>query len=329
MGTSPVTLKEAIYEVGVGKTSPCWGNHTTRARWGHAATCHLLPLTIPWNAVTGLPSFGPSAIELLMSLLPYTDGVYRSVPRDVPWFARAFPELAFYSRYIGTVLKARTRIKRGRYSSDDWADSSQEVLRSLERVGVQVEITGIRHVEQLAGPCVVIANHMSVLETNVLPGIIQPVRPVTFVVKQSLLDYPVFKHVMRSCDPIAVTRTNPRGDLRAVLEGGTDRLRRGISIIVFPQTTRAVSFDPAKFTTIGVKLARRAGVPVVPLALLTDAWGNGKYIKEFGRIDVSRQAHFAFGEPLQVQGPGADEHQAIIDFINGKLHQWRAERGAD
>ncbi len=198
----------------------------------------------------------------------------------------------------------------------------------MESVGVQVEITGIRHVEQLAGPCVVIANHMSVMETNVLPGIIQPVRPVTFVVKQSLLDYPLFKHVMRSCDPIAVTRTDPRGDLRAVLEGGTQRLGRGISIIVFPQTTRAVEFDPAAFTTIGVKLAGRAGVPVVPLALLTDAWGNGKYIKEFGRIDASLKAHFAFGEPLQVQGRGADEHQAIIDFITGKLHDWREERGA-
>ncbi len=279
--------------------------------------------------MSGLPSFGASAFEMLMSLLHYTDGVYHTVPRAVSWFARAFPELVFYSCYIGTVLKARAKIKRARYTGDDWADSSREVLRSLESVGIQVEITGIRHLEQLETPCVVIANHMSVLETNVLPGIIQPVRPVTFVVKQSLLDYPIFKHVMRSCDPIAVTRTNPRDDLRAVLEGGTERLRRGISIIVFPQTTRAVAFDPAMFTTIGVKLAHRACVPVVPLALLTDAWGNGKYIKEFGRIDASRLAHFAFGEPLQVQGRGADEHQAIISFIEGKLQQWQAERGAD
>ncbi|MCH8837746.1 MAG: 1-acyl-sn-glycerol-3-phosphate acyltransferase [Candidatus Marinimicrobia bacterium] len=264
-----------------------------------------------------------------MSLLPYTAGVYRTAPRAVSWFARAFPELVFYSRYIATVMKARARIKRGQYGGDDWAASSGEVLRSLESVGIQVEITGIRHVEQLATPCVVIANHMSVLETNVLPAIIQPLRPVTFVVKQSLLDYPFFKHVMRASDPIAVNRVNPRHDLKAVLEGGTDRLGRGISIIVFPQTTRTVSFDPVAFTTIGVKLARRAGVPVIPLALLTDAWGNGKYIKEFGRIDASRKAHFAFGEPLWVQGRGADEHQAIIDFINGKLREWQAERGAD
>jgi len=41
---------------------------------------------------------------------------------------------------------------------------------------------------------------------------------------------------------------------------------------------RTVAFDPALFTSIGVKLAQRAGVPVVPLALLTDAWGNGRLV---------------------------------------------------
>ncbi len=167
---------------------------------------------------------------------------------------------------------------------------------------------------------------MSILETAVLPVIIQPVRDVTFIVKQGLLEYPIFKYVMRSRDPIAVTRTNPRQDLKAVLEGGVDRLRRGISIIVFPQTTRTASFDPDQFNSIGVKLAQRAQVPVVPLALLSDAWGNGGFFKDFGKIDPSRTVHFAFGEPLQVQGRGAKEHQAVIDHVNRHIQAWKQQR---
>jgi 1-acyl-sn-glycerol-3-phosphate acyltransferase len=127
---------------------------------------------------------------------------------------------------------------------------------------------------------------------------------------------------MRSRDPIAVTRTNPRHDLKAVLEGGVDRLKQGISIIVFPQTTRTHSFDPTQFNTIGVKLAQRANVPVVPLALLSDAWGNGKYFKDFGKIDPSKKVYFAFGKPMWVQGRGTNEHQAIIQFISRKLQEW-------
>jgi len=100
----------------------------------------------------------------------------------------------------------------------------------------------------------------------------------------------------------------------------------GISIIVFPQTTRSDSFEPSQFNTIGVKLAQRAGVPAVPVALLTGAWKNGKIFKDLGKIDPSKRVHFAFGEPIAIGGRGMEEHQAIIQFIKGKLEEWQDER---
>jgi len=220
------------------------------------------------------------------------------------------------------VLKASWRAKHGRYDTAAWAASSHEVVRALESVGVQFEITGIEHVRRLDAPAVFIANHMSILETFVLPGIIAPIRETTFVVKRSLVEYPVFKHVMRSRDPVTVTRTNPREDLRAVLEGGQQRLEAGISMVVFPQTTRTTVFDPVDFNSIGGKLARKAGAPIVPIALKTDAWANGRYLKDFGRIRPSSKVHFAFGEPLRVQDRGREEHEAIVRFISGKLSEW-------
>jgi len=262
-----------------------------------------------------------------MRQLQYTNRVYRTDPKTVSLLARTFPELVFYSKLLAIVYRASAKAKRGQYGGADWCQSSFDVLRSLESVGLCVEIIGIKYLEQLKTPCVVIANHMSVLETFVLPVIVRPFRKMTFVVKESLLDYPIFGHVMRSRDPIAVSRTNPRQDLKAVLEGGMDRLKREISIIVFPQTTRAGSIDPTRFNTIGVKLAKRANMPIVPLALLTDAWGNGKYLNDFGKIDSSKNVYFAFGEPMWVQGRGTDEHQAIIHFISRKLQEWKDERG--
>ncbi|MEE8450910.1 MAG: lysophospholipid acyltransferase family protein [Thermoguttaceae bacterium] len=257
-----------------------------------------------------------------MRQIAYTDGTYRTDPQRVSLLARMFPSLTFYRRFLGIVWRASIKAKRGRYDGAAWCESSLNILGALERVGVRIEIEGIEHVERLHTPCVVIANHMSVLETVLLPAILRPVRPVTFIVKESLLTYPVFSHIMRSRDPIALTRTNPRQDLRAVLEGGCDRLGCGISIVVFPQTTRAVAFDPKQFSTIGVKLAARAKVPIVPLVLRTDAWSNGKRLKDFGPIDPSKPVHFSFGEPIQVEGRGAEEHQKIIERINAKLQQW-------
>ncbi|MBT4482072.1 MAG: 1-acyl-sn-glycerol-3-phosphate acyltransferase [Candidatus Latescibacteria bacterium] len=261
-----------------------------------------------------------------MIQLPFKDSIYRTDSEKISPFVRTFPGLTFYSRFINIVYKSSVKAKQNRYDDEEWCQSSLNVLRALENVGICVEIAGIDNIKQLDTPCVVIGNHMSVLETVILPAIIVPYRRMTYIVKQSLLEYPVFKHIMRSRDPIAVNRKNPRHDLKAVLEGGMDRLKRGISVIVFPQTTRSHSFDSTKFNTIGIKLAQKAGVPVIPLALLTDAWGTGKYVKDFGGIDSSKNVHFSFGEPMLIQSRGSDEHHAVIQFINRNLRKWKDER---
>jgi 1-acyl-sn-glycerol-3-phosphate acyltransferase len=255
--------------------------------------------------------------------LAFSNSIYQTAPRKISLFSKTFPSFSFYNKFLAIIFRASQKAKRGKYDNKAWCQSSYGVLRSLEKKGVDFEISGINFLEQVKKSCVIIGNHMSMMETVVLPIIIQPIRDVTFIVKQPLLDYPVFKHVMRSRDPIAVTRTNPRQDLKDVINGGIDRLDRGISIIVFPQTTRTNQFDASQFTTIGVKLAQRANVPIVPLALKTDAWENGKKLKDFGKINPSKKVCFAFGEPIWVKGRGSEEHQVIIDFIEKKLNEWR------
>ena len=78
-------------------------------------------------------------------------------------------------------------------------------------------------------------------------------------------------------------------------------------------------FDPQKFNSLGVKLAKRGKVPVIPIALKTDVWGIGRKFKDFGKIRPAIPAHITFGDPLQVQGSGKEEHKFIVDFITRKL----------
>jgi 1-acyl-sn-glycerol-3-phosphate acyltransferase len=161
----------------------------------------------------------------------------------------------------------------------------------------------------------------------VLPSLINPVRRCTFVIKPSLMGYPVFGPVMRSRDPIVVTRDNPRQDLQTVLDEGARRLAAGTSIVLFPQTTRSGTFDPAKFNSLGVKLAKNAGVPIVPVALKTDAWANGSMLKDFGPIYPHLPIHIEFAAPLPVEGNGREQQEAAVAFISSRLSAWRGERG--
>lgn len=236
--------------------------------------------------------------------------------------ARLFPSIAFYGRIAGTVLAASRVARKGRFGDEEWYAASRKVRETFEKSGVRVLIEGTRHLAECEGPAVIIGNHMGTAETFLLSGIILPFRRVTFVVKRSLVEYPVFKHIMRSRDPVVVGRVNPRDDLKAVLGDGRERLEQGISVIIFPQRTRTVMFDRESFNTIGVKLARRAGVPVIPLALKTNAWGNGKWLKDYGRFRPEEDVRFAFGEPLQVDGNERAVHDAVATFIENHLRGW-------
>ena len=73
---------------------------------------------------------------------------------------------------------------------------------------------------------------------------------------------------------------------------------------------------------MGAKLARRAGVPLLPLALKTDFMGIGKVIRDCGRLDRSRQLHFKFGQPMQIEGNGKEQHEATVNFIGDNLRAW-------
>ena len=254
--------------------------------------------------------------------LPFVNGSYRSAGKTPGLLPRLWPSLAFYLREFIIVWQASAKAKRGKYDDREWLKGSLDTIRNLERVGVRLEVSGLEHVAALGGPCVFIGNHMSTLETFALPGILLPEKRISFVVKQSLLDYPIFGHIMRSRDPISVGRTNPREDLKAVLEGGVERIKRGVSLVIFPQTTRNVAFDPKEFNTIGVKLAKRADVPVIPFAVKTDAWGNGRLAKDLGKIDPAKTVHCAFAAPLRIAERGNEEHEAIIRFIVARLTAW-------
>lgn len=235
-----------------------------------------------------------------------------------------YHRLYFTLKYASVVFKTRREAINGVYDRKAWADSSFFIFRFIEKSGGKFHITGMQNIVAWERPVVFIGNHMSTLETMVLPAIISPHREVTFVVKESLVRHPLFGHVMRSRDPIVVGRTDPRKDFEEVMTKGVQLLSRGISVVIFPQSTRSVDFNPEEFNSLGIKLAKKAGAGVVPVALKTDFWGQGTLVKELGPLDSRKPIHFKFGEPFAVEGNGKQENQRVIDFITSALQDWKS-----
>ncbi len=260
-----------------------------------------------------------------MDKIEYKQNRYETKAGSASFFGKLLPSVSFYSSFLAQIYTSARKAQKGIYDTEAWRLSSFRIMQALERTGLKITISGIEHLQTLDSPCVVVGNHVSMMDTVVLPAIIAQETNLTFIIKQSLMDYPVFKHVMRSRNPIALGRTNAREDLRTVLVEGKNRLENGISITVFPQTTRGTGFDPKQFNSIGVKLALKADVPVVPVAVKTDAWTNGKLIKDLGKINPDVSTHFAFGAPITIEGKGKEAQQQVIKFISNKIKIWESE----
>lgn len=231
----------------------------------------------------------------------------------------------FYADYIRLVLSCSRAARRRRFSDEAWNRGSWQVLDSMERHGARFEIEGLENLSALRAPVVFVSNHMSTTESMVLPALIRPHRPVTFVVKESLTRGSVFGPIMRSRDPVVVTRRDARRDMVTVLEEGAKRLAAGISLVIFPEGTRQDEFRPAEFNSLGAKLAARTGVAVVPIALRTDFWGNGKlfeFMKEWGPLHRDRKLRFAFGAAIDPALGAREAHRGTVEFISGKMREW-------
>jgi 1-acyl-sn-glycerol-3-phosphate acyltransferase len=228
----------------------------------------------------------------------------------------------YYVKLIASLTHASFYARRGLLDDEKWSRYSHRILEIVESVGGKVQITGLEAVAHHGGPIVFIANHMSLLETLMLASMVQPFSRVTFVIKEELRHYPVIGRIMKALKLIAVSRQNPRDDFKVVMRAGCDFIAGGGSIFIFPQATRSVEFDVQAFNTLGVKLAARAGVPVVPIAIKTDFQGNGKFIKDMGPIDPKKTLHFKFGAPMAVEGKGRRTHACVVEFIAESLKAW-------
>ena len=92
--------------------------------------------------------------------------------------------LIYYIKLISTLTYASFSARRGSLDDDRWAFHSHRAVQIVESVGGKVNISGLEALSQQPGPVVCIGNHMSLLETLMMPGIVLAFNRVNFVMFQ-------------------------------------------------------------------------------------------------------------------------------------------------
>ncbi len=259
-----------------------------------------------------------------------TTGGYRTAP-DCRAVRRAKPSAWTTLRYTWGVTRVfpccALAEPFGKLTTDRWAGFCFSTVTTAERLGMNVLVEGFSGRIAHKGPVLYVCNHLSMTETILLPPLLLAISPFSYVAKASLAHLPFLEKAAEHMRMVPISRVSPREDLVNILRVGTERIQGGDSFLIFPQGTRCEVFSRKKYSSIGAKLAERAGCPVVPIVVDTRCQPTRtsgllrKVFKDFGPVDTGYDIKVACG-PVIPCGRAREMHEASFDWMATKLESW-------
>lgn len=166
------------------------------------------------------------------------------------------------------------RIKKYR-ESGEYEKEREQILNStttwglgiMKKYKITLNVTGLENVPE--GPVLFVSNHQGYADIPVYCAVIT-MKQIGFVAKTSLGKIPVFGEWIRDIRSVFIERDDARSSLKT-MEEGTELLNKGFSLIIYPEGTRSRGQNMGEFKKGSLRLAVKAGVPIVPVTV------NGTY----------------------------------------------------
>jgi len=246
--------------------------------------------------------------------------------------SRAFELLAFlralflilsaivYSAILGPPAIVTSLLDRsGRWPSffqGLWADW---LLRTN---GIKVQLKGTENLKKDQS-YILVSNHASILD---IPALISATPfQVRFLAKKSLLWFPIFGWFLYIADHILIDRESAQSALKS-LKKASVLLKKGISIIVFPEGTRSPDGEVKEFKRGAFLLARHSKFPVVPISIS----GTYDMLPRQGWCFWPGTIHIRMGEPIPTRDLSHQESKDLMrrvrETIIENLKKGSAER---
>lgn len=133
----------------------------------------------------------------------------------------------------------------------------------LKLAGCKVRVSGSENAPA-NGSVLYVSNHQSNFDIPILMAHIG--QPTGFIAKESLEKLPLISQWMRHIHCVFIKRGSPR-DAAAAINQGIRFLKEGYSMVIFPEGTRSKDGTLQEFKPGALKLATKAGVPIIPVAI--------------------------------------------------------------
>lgn len=228
-----------------------------------------------------------------------------------------------------TVLVTASGVALARATGEEsFVPSAQRLwARGLLRGwGVRVDTIGAEHVDR-NGTYIVMANHRSHVDVPIL-FMALPFVP-GFLAKKELARIPFLAMALRAGRHVLIDRSDQSSALEALKSAATE-IRSGKTIAVFPEGTRGDGERLAPFKKGGFLIAKRAGVPILPVGIR----GTERILARSGRLPRGGRAAVHIGAPippeevrrLNVDALSVRVKEAIMSLTDGSIpvgRDWR------
>ena len=188
-------------------------------------------------------------------------------------------------------------------------DLSRIAVRVVGRLFCRLHFLGQEHFPP-AGPALVCSNHQSYLDPMLLGGMCD--RRLNYLARENLFHSKFFGRLIRYYDAIPVRR---EGMSIAGLKETLRRLRRNEMVVIFPEGTRSENGEIQALKPGFCVLARRAKVPLVPVAIAGafDSWPKGVKFPRPHRICM------AAGEPIDADQIASLNDEQLVELLETRI----------
>jgi 1-acyl-sn-glycerol-3-phosphate acyltransferase len=145
----------------------------------------------------------------------------------------------------------------------------------MKMTGSKVEVRGNHNLPD--GPVLIVANHEGDFDIPLLLGFLN--KPFGFISKIEVKKVPVLSKWMDVMNCVYLDRKDRRQAVRSIREG-VKMLKEGHSILIFPEGTRSKGGPIEEFKSGSLRLAKDAGVPIVPVSIE----GTAEVFEKNGRL---------------------------------------------
>jgi 1-acyl-sn-glycerol-3-phosphate acyltransferase len=192
-----------------------------------------------------------------------------------------------------------------------WTESIVWLLKVICRIDYHID--GLENIPRDRNG-IVMSKHQSAWETFYLPG---KFRETAIILKKELYWVPFFGWGMAMTDPIGIDRNDKTSAMKQIIRRGSEVLKAGRWVLVFPEGTRITYGEVGKYRLGGARLAVEAGVPILPVAHNAGLfWSKRKFIKRPGTI------HVVYGPVIETKNRTPEEVMTLTqDWIESTMQK--------